>query len=106
MQTIYLNQQIQKLKERNRRLKIYLSKRTTQNKFFHHDIFKDLRRRTVSGTVLHDKAFDTAKNTKYDGYQRDFTSMVYKFFGKKPAKRTGNISAMHTDIASDSAVKS
>ena len=45
--------------------------------------FKDLKRRTFSDKVLRDKAFDIAKNPKYDGYQRGLTSMVYKFFDKK-----------------------
>ena len=30
-----------------------------------------------------DKAFNIAKNTKYDGYQRSLASMVYKYFDKK-----------------------
>ena len=30
-----------------------------------------------------DKAFNIAKNPKYDGYQRGLASMVYKFFDKK-----------------------
>ena len=29
---------------------------------------------------MHDKAFDFAKNPKYDGYQRELASMVYKKF--------------------------
>ena len=29
-----------------------------------------------------DKAFNIAKNPKYDGYQRGLASMVYKFFEK------------------------
>ena len=33
--------------------------------------------------VLRDKAFDIAKNSKYDGYQRGLASMVYKVFDKK-----------------------
>ena len=45
--------------------------------------FKDLKRRTFSDKVLRDKAFNIAKNPKYDGYQRGFRSMVYKFFNKK-----------------------
>ena len=32
---------------------------------------------------MHDKAFNIAKNPKYDGYQRGIASMVYKFFDKK-----------------------
>ena len=30
--------------------------------------FKDLKRRTYSDKVLGDKAFNIAKNSKYDGY--------------------------------------
>ena len=45
--------------------------------------FKDLKRRTASDKVLRDKAFNTAKNSKYDGYQRGLLSMVYNFFDKK-----------------------
>ena len=45
--------------------------------------FKDLPRRTASDKVLLDKAFNIAKNLKYDGYKRGLTSMVYKFFNKK-----------------------
>ena len=41
--------------------------------------FKDLTRRTASDKILHDKAFNIAKNPKYDGYQRGIASMVYKF---------------------------
>ena len=47
--------------------------------------FKDLKRRTFSDKVLRDKAFNIAKNPKYDGYQRGLASMVYKFFDKKSA---------------------
>ena len=32
---------------------------------------------------MHDKAFNIAKNPKYDRYQRGLASMVYKFFDKK-----------------------
>ena len=31
------------------------------------------------------KAFNIAKNPKYDGYQKGLASMVYKFFEKKSA---------------------
>ena len=50
--------------------------------------FKDLPRRTASDKALRDKAFNIAKNPKYDGYQRGLASMVYKFFDKK-AKGSG-----------------
>ena len=45
--------------------------------------FKDLAKRTAADKVLRDKAFNIAKNPKYDGYQRELASMVYKFFDKK-----------------------
>ena len=45
--------------------------------------FKDLPRRTASAKVLHDKAFNIAKNPKDDGFQRKLASMNYKFFDKK-----------------------
>ena len=45
--------------------------------------FKDLARRTASDKDLKDKAFSIAKNPKYDEYQRDLASMVYKYFDKR-----------------------
>ena len=53
--------------------------------------FKDLARRTASDKVLRDKAFNIAKNPKYDGYQRGLASMVYKFFDKKSKESGVNI---------------
>ena len=46
--------------------------------------FKDLKRRTFSDKVLRDKAFNIAKNPRYDGYQKGLASMVYKFLTKSP----------------------
>ena len=66
---------------------------TKMNVCFQHDMaygdFKDLARRTTSGKVLRDKAFNIAKNPKYDGYQRGPASMVYKFFDKKSSSGSG-----------------
>ena len=45
--------------------------------------FKDLTRITASDKTLQNKAFNIAKNPKYDGYQGGLASMVYKFFDKK-----------------------
>ena len=36
----------------------------------------------IANKVLRDKAFNTAKNLKYDGYQHGLASMVYNFLGK------------------------
>ena len=40
--------------------------------------FKDLPRRRASDKVLDNKAFNTAKNPKFDGYQKRCPSMAYK----------------------------
>ena len=47
--------------------------------------FKGLTRRAASDKMLHDKAFNIAKNPKYDRYQRGPASMLYKSFHKKPS---------------------
>ena len=56
---------------------------------FQHDMahgdFKYWTRKTASDQILRDKAFKTAKNPKYNGYQRGLALMVYKFFDKKSA---------------------
>ena len=49
------------------------------------EILKIKKKRTAADKVLRDKAFNIAKNPKYDGYQRVLASMVYKFFDKKTA---------------------
>ena len=79
-------ERIQKFKETGDTSYIYkneLDKACFQHDMAHGD-FKDLKRRTFSDKVLRDKAFNFAKNPKYDGYQRGLASMVYKFFDKKP----------------------
>ena len=49
--------------------------------------FNDSARRTASDKKLRDKAFNIAKNPKFDEYQRDLASIVYKFFDKKTSDR-------------------
>ena len=44
---------------------------------------KYLTKRTITGKIVRDNAFNIAKDPKYDGYQRGLASMVYKFFDKK-----------------------
>ena len=44
--------------------------------------FKDLPRRSASNKLLRNKAFNIAKIRIFDGYQREFTSMVYTFNNK------------------------
>ena len=45
--------------------------------------FKELDRRARAEKVLHDKAFNIAKNSKHDGYQRELASIIYKLLKKK-----------------------
>ena len=45
---------------------------------------KGLVKITQSDKLLKDKAFKTAIDPNYDGYQSGLASMVYKFFDKKP----------------------
>ena len=83
-----------KNKERIRKFKAtwdtkYIYKNELDKTYFQHDMahgdFKDLAERTASDKVLRDKAFNIAKNPKYDGYERGLASMVFKFFDKTSA---------------------
>ena len=80
-------ERIQKFKKQE--IQAIFTKNELDKACFQHDMafgdFKDSKRRTASDKILRDKAFNTAKNPKYDGYQRGLTSMVYKFFDKKSA---------------------
>ena len=44
---------------------------------------KDLTKRTIADKNFKNRAFDIAKDPKYDGYQRRLASMAYKFFDLK-----------------------
>ena len=87
-------ERIQKFKETWGSKHIYRNE--LDKAWFQHDMayggFKDLSRRTNSDKVLKNKAFNIAKNRKYDGYQRGLTSIVYKFFGKNTS--SGAIKSM------------
>ena len=65
----------------------YIYKSELDKACFRHDMaygdFKYLARRIASDKVLRYKAFNIAKNPKYDGYQRELASMVYKLSEKK-----------------------
>ena len=54
-------------------------------------VFKDFKRTTFSDEVSRDKAFNIAKNRKYDGYQRGLASMVCERFDKKSKGSGANI---------------
>ena len=80
-------QRIQKFKETSDTNYIY--KNELDKACFAHDAAysdsKDLTKRTVADKVLRDNAFNIAKNSKYDRYQRVLASIVYKCFDKKSA---------------------
>ena len=65
----------------------YIYRNDLDKACFQHDMaygdFKDLKKRTTADKVLRDKAFNIAKDPKYDGYQRGLSSMVYKFLIKR-----------------------
>ena len=65
----------------------YIYRNELDKACFQHDSayadHKDLINRTEADKFLRDKAYDIAINPEYDGYQRGFVSMVYKFFDKK-----------------------
>ena len=80
-------ERIQKFKETGDSRYIYGDELDTA--CFQHDMaygdFKDLAKITATDKVLREKAFNIAKDPKYDGYQRGLASMVYNFFDKKTA---------------------
>ena len=65
----------------------YIYRNELDKACFQHDSayadHKDLINRTEADKVLRDKAYDTASNPEYDGYQRGLASIVYKFFDNK-----------------------
>ena len=70
----------------------YIYKNELDKACFAHDAAysdsKYLTKRTIADKILKNKAFNIAKDPKYDGYQRGLASMVYKFFDKKSASLT------------------
>ena len=78
-------QRIQKFRETGDTNYIY--KNELDKACFVHDAAysdsKDLTKRTVADKILKNRAFDIAKDPKYDRYQRGLASMVYKFFDSK-----------------------
>ena len=78
-------ERIQKFKETRDSKNIYknqIDKICSQHDMAYGD-FKDFIKRTPSDKISRDKAFNIAKNPKYDEYQHKLASMVYKIFDKK-----------------------
>ena len=62
---------------------------------------KDLTKRTVADKILKNKAFDIAKDPKYDGYQRRLASMVYKFFDSKVSGSGAKLISENEQLANE-----
>ena len=96
-------ERIQKFKETGDTSYIY--KNELDKACFQHDMaygdFKDLKRRTVSDKILRDKAFNIAKNSKYDGYKRRLASMVNTFFDKKSAGGGVNVTEFNEQLTKE-----
>ena len=98
-----------KNKERTQKFKetgdtSYIYKNELDKACFQHDTaygdFKDIKRRMASDKILRDKAFNIAKNPKYDRYQRGLAFMVYKFFDKK-SEGSGIINKENMQLAEE-----
>ena len=78
-------ERIQKFKETDDTNYVY--KNELDKACFVHDAAysdsQDLTKRTIADKNLKNRAFDIAKDPKYDGYQRGLASMVYKFLDSK-----------------------
>ena len=78
-------ERVQKFKQTGDSRYIYnneLDKACFQHDMAYGDV-KDLTKRTAADKFLKNKAFNIAKNPKYDGYQRGLASMVYTFSDKR-----------------------
>ena len=77
-------ERIQKFKETG--VTKYIYKNELDKACFAHDAAysdsEDLTKRTTADNILREKAFNIAKDPKYDGYQRGLASMVCKFLIK------------------------
>ena len=66
----------------------YIYKNELDKACFQHDMaygdFKDLIKRTAADKVLKNKAFNIARNPKYDRYQRELASVFVHFLIKRP----------------------
>ena len=101
------DQRIQKFEETGDTNYIYMNK--LDKACFTHDVAysdsKDLTKRTVADKILKNKAFDIAKDPKYDGYQRGLASMVYKFFDSKVSGSGAKLIPENEQLANELANK-
>ena len=96
-------QRIQKFKETGDTNYVY--KNELYQACFVHDATyidsRDLTKRTVADKILKNKAFDIAKDPKYDGYQRRLASMVYTFFDSKVSGSGAKLTLQNEQLAEE-----
>ena len=96
-------QRIQKFKETGDTNYTYMNE--LDKACFTHDAAysdsKDLTKRTVADKILKNKAFDIAKDPKYDGYQKGLASMVYKFFDSKVSGSGAKLALQNEQLAEE-----
>ena len=96
-------QKIQKFKETGDTNYIYMNE--LDKACFTHDAAysdnKDLTKRTIADKILKNKAFNIAKDRKYDGYQRGLASMVYKFFDSKVSGSGAKLIPQNEQLANE-----
>ena len=97
------DQRIQKFKETGDTNYVYRNE--LDKACFIHDAAysdsKDLTKRTVADKILRNKAFDIAKDPKYDGYQSGLASMVYKFFDLKVSGSDAKLTPENEQLANE-----
>ena len=78
---------IQKLRETGNLNNEYIYNNELDKACFAHDAAysytNDLTEASISGKTLKHRAYETALNPTFDGYQRELVSMLYKFFDRK-----------------------
>ena len=96
-------QRIQKFKETGDTNYVY--KNELDKACFVHDAAysdsKDLKKRTVADKIFKNKAFDIAKDPKYDGYQRGLASMVHNFFDSKVSGSGAKLTHQNEQLAEE-----
>ena len=94
---------IQKFKETGDTNYIYMNE--LEKACFTHDAAysdsKDLTKRNIADKILKNRAFDIAKDPKYDGYQRGLASMVYKFFDSKVSGSGAKLTLENEQLANE-----
>ena len=98
-------QRIQEFKETGDTNYIYIYMNELDKACFTHDAAyydsKDLTKKTVANKILKNRAFDIAKDPKYDGYQRGLASMVYKFFDSKVSGSSAKLIPQNEQLANE-----